>query len=153
MNIERKWIYIAVAAFFMALVMVPSVFFVNAFKSYFCFLDAWSIGTLRPSRVEHLPPLHIRRSADVNTPAVRFVKFSLRVPKAKAVRLAADFNRWQPQTLLLGKKPEGVWETVIPLPKGTYKYLFEVDGTLIPDPHNAKSAMYNGKKVSLKAVE
>ncbi|MCX5783718.1 MAG: hypothetical protein NTW04_04705, partial [Elusimicrobia bacterium] len=107
---QKKWVYLNTAIFFMAVALVPSAVFVDAFNNYFGFLNAWSGGSSRSFKAEQLPP---------QLPKITFVKFSIRIPKAKIVGLSADFNKWQAGLLPLAKKNGNVWETTIPLPKGT----------------------------------
>jgi hypothetical protein len=60
------------------------------------------------------------------------VRFALMAPDAHEVRLAGDFNGWQPATLSRG--PDGVWVTQVPLRGGDWSYAFVVDGQWRADP-------------------
>ena len=135
----------------MALVFLPSAFFVRAFRDYFGFLGGWSEGGFRPSKIIRLPPAARRGTRPA--PEVRFVRFALKKPRAKTVRLAADFNGWDSRSLPLKKNGSGVWETSLPLPRGKYRYSFEADGEPIGDPENKISELRNGATVAVLNVE
>ena len=87
-----------------ALVSVPSVLFNNAIKKYFSFVGHWDVASVKPSRTTTIPPARARveRPDEPPQPEIRFVKFSVKLAGAKDVRIAADFNKWNPDAL-----PEG----------------------------------------------
>ena len=60
--------------------------------------------------------------------ATRKVIFRLKAPKANQVLLAGDFNAWNTQANPLVKKSDGLWETHLLLPTGSYEFKFMVDG-------------------------
>ena len=60
------------------------------------------------------------------------VRFALAAPDAREVRLAGEFNGWQPAELRRG--PDGVWFTQVALPGGDWSYSFVVDGQWHTDP-------------------
>ena len=55
-----------------------------------------------------------------------FVQFRLDTPQAKTVRLAGNFNGWEPTYTLQQVKP-GTWSILIPLDPGVYNYVFVVN--------------------------
>jgi chromosome partitioning protein len=64
------------------------------------------------------------------------VRFTLQAPEAHRVQLAGDFNHWEPA----GNEMQfrgGVWQKVLPLPPGRYRYRYVVDGRWQSDPLNA----------------
>ncbi len=72
-------------------------------------------------------------SAPVSTRAG--IRFTLQAPEAHRVQLAGDFNQWEPA----GNEMQfrgGVWQKVMPLPPGRYRYRYVVDGRWQPDPLN-----------------
>ncbi|MDD2772904.1 MAG: hypothetical protein PHP45_04325 [Elusimicrobiales bacterium] len=152
MKIERKWMYLAVAAALMALISVPSVFFLSAFKTYFSFLSGWSGGRLRPAPA-HFSGEAAQNRVRVYPPEVRFVKFALKKKGAKNAAIAADFNDWDPQSLPMKEEEKGFWIASMPLPKGKYRYVFAVDGARLPDPANPKKETMDGGEVSVLIVE
>jgi chromosome partitioning protein len=65
------------------------------------------------------------------------VMFITLYPRANDVRIAGDFNSWQPEKTLMEKISEkGVWETKMALPAGKYRYRLVVDGQWQQDPYN-----------------
>ncbi len=64
---------------------------------------------------------------------ITFVAF---YPDAGKVQLAGDFNNWLPDKNPMLKTGEGIWQISMPLPKGTYRYRFVVDGKWMQDPYN-----------------
>ncbi len=61
--------------------------------------------------------------------------FTLRAPGASCVRLAGDFNGWNPAAGEMNISGD-VWRTVVSLAPGRYKYRYVVDGQWQPDPAN-----------------
>ena len=143
----------AAAAF--ALVSVPSVLFNNAIKKYFNFVGHWDVANIKPSRNGIIPPTRPRyeRPDEPPQPELRFVKFSVKITGAKEVKIAGDFNKWNPDALPLVKKDKNLWEALIPLPPGRYKYLCRVDGQDVLDPLNPDTELEAGRKVSLLTVK
>jgi len=144
-----------VAMFAMALVCVPSALFNNAINKYFKFVNSWSVAAIKPSRQARLPEMRQRgaRNGDLPQPELRFVKFSVKSAGAKKVKVAADFNKWDPDALELVKKGKNIWETIVPLPPGVYRYLYNIDGQSMLDPMNPDTDTDLGRKVSLLTVK
>ena len=53
---------------------------------------------------------------------------------ARGVEIAGDFNHWIPEPLLR-RGFEGLWQKVIPITKGVFRYKFIVDGEWQLDPY------------------
>jgi len=153
--IERKALLLTAAMLALALVSVPSVLLNNAFKKYFNFVNSWSVATIRPSRLARLPETryHNAKRGNLPQPELRFVKFSVKLSGARIVKVAADFNKWNPEALELVKTKKNVWESIVPLPPGKYHYLYHVDGEYILDPMNPDTYMDSDRKVSLLTVK
>jgi 5'-AMP-activated protein kinase regulatory beta subunit len=66
--------------------------------------------------------------------AKKRVTFTLDDPAACEVMLAGSFNAWDPSVRPLKKDTNGLWKTIMMLPKGTYEYRFIVDGQWREDP-------------------
>jgi 1,4-alpha-glucan branching enzyme len=65
------------------------------------------------------------------------IRFVLKCPDAKAVRLCGDFNQWSPSSLrMIQRDGSGLWEKHLTLAPGRYEYKFVVDGQWTPDPNN-----------------
>jgi len=69
--------------------------------------------------------------------AVVPVRFMLAAAGAKTVSVAGDFNRWQTEVALLDDSDgDGVFATTLLLPRGSYGYMFVIDGERWEvDPH------------------
>lgn len=61
------------------------------------------------------------------------ILFQFPSPEARTVEIAGDFNGWIPETLVHMSGP-GIWQKVIPIVKGTYRYKYIVDGEWSMDP-------------------
>ena len=72
-------------------------------------------------------------SAPIQTP--EGVVFTIAAPSAKRVQLAGDFNSWIPEGADM-QFWDGVWQAVIPLSPGRYRYRYIVDGQWQSDPLN-----------------
>ena len=64
------------------------------------------------------------------------VVFRLKIQQADTVCIVGDFNYWEAGKDCLQYLPdEGIWQTTLPLKRGTYQYMFIIDHTkLITDP-------------------
>ena len=153
--IERKSMLLLLAAAVFGLVSVPSVIFNNAIKKYFSFVGQWNVATIKPSRTAVIPSMHARadKSPEAPQPELRFARFTIKIAGAKDVRIAGDFNRWNPEALVLSKKDAKTWEAIVPLPPGKYKYLCRIDGQDVLDPLNLDTDMESGRKVSVLTVK
>ena len=153
--IERKALLLLLAAAAFALVSVPSVLFNNAIKKNFSFVGHWSVANIKPSRTGIIPPTrpHADRPVEPPQPELRFAKFSIKIAGAKEVKIAGDFNKWNPDALALVKKDARTWEALVPLPPGRYKYLCRIDGQDVLDPLNPDTEMESGRKVSVLTVK
>ncbi len=70
------------------------------------------------------------------------VVFSTMYPRAKDVKIAGDFNNWQPETTTFKKVTDsGKWELRLPIEPGTYRYRLVVDGQWQQDPYNRMTEM------------
>jgi len=54
-------------------------------------------------------------------------------PKAKSVKLAGDFNNWQPDSQRMTKNKDGSFRTKLNLAPGRYEYKFLSDGIWLSD--------------------
>ena len=115
---ERKSVLLLLAAVVFGLVSVPSVLFNNAIRKYFSFVGQWNVATVKPTRTSSMPMMHPRpdRTVEPPQPELRFVRFTIKIAGAKDVRIAGDFNKWNPDSLALVKKDAKTWEAMLPLP-------------------------------------
>jgi len=64
------------------------------------------------------------------------ILFSFLNPKAAAVLVAGDFNRWVAEPLLLIDAEVGLWQKIVSMEPGTHHYKFLVDDVWQTDPFN-----------------
>ena len=62
------------------------------------------------------------------------VLFQVLNETARSVEIAGDFNHWIPEALLK-RDGTGLWQKVIPITCGTYRYKFIIDGEWQMDPY------------------
>jgi len=60
--------------------------------------------------------------------SAEFVHFEIVLPYAREVALVGDFNKWDSGRTRLTRKNATTWSVDLPLVKGSYQYLFLVDG-------------------------
>ncbi|MBI4676839.1 MAG: hypothetical protein HY748_04590 [Elusimicrobia bacterium] len=157
---RAKWIFWGLVLASVAIIGVPSADLLDTLRSYHRFLTGFEPGTLRPSRTFSLPESPRDRAPEPATgrfrPAQRdlsFVEFGLRAPKAKEVRLAGDFTQWERSAIAMRKRSGGVWEVLVPLPPGRYRYRFIVDGVPVLDPKNPDMEETHNRSASVRVVK
>lgn len=64
----------------------------------------------------------------------RLATFKYTDPTAERIYLTGDFNHWNPNTHLMLRRADGSWQLEIPLPAGSHRYRFLVDGRPTLDP-------------------
>lgn len=64
------------------------------------------------------------------------VEFTIKAAGAFNVRLAGDFNDWQPERTILHPLADGLFQVKLPLSRGRYRYRYVIDGQWRNDPHN-----------------
>lgn len=64
------------------------------------------------------------------------VRFVVRLPGARQVRLAGDFNGWSPVSTPLSRVGRDEYAITLPLEPGRYRYRYIVDGEWRNDPWN-----------------
>jgi len=62
--------------------------------------------------------------------------FSVRALQASDVKLAGDFNEWNPERTPMLRDTQGDFHVLLPLPPGRYRYRYVVDGRWVRDPAN-----------------
>ena len=65
--------------------------------------------------------------------------FEVRVPAARSVCIAGNFNDWTPEGSTLTRLDNDRWGTDLTLPPGVYEYRLVIDGKWTPDPNAARS--------------
>jgi len=69
-------------------------------------------------------------------PVLGGVLFSFRSDQANEVMVAGDFNRWIAEPLVKVDSESNLWQKIVPVDPGTYRYKFLVDGEWVRDPSN-----------------
>ncbi len=80
------------------------------------------------------------------------ILFSFLNKESLSVLIAGDFNRWVAEPLMQVDENSGLWQKVIPINEGTYRYKFLVDDIWRTDPFNPRNEMnpYGGIDSVLK---
>jgi hypothetical protein len=66
------------------------------------------------------------------------LSFSFKGPPGETVTVAGNFNGWDPFMYELREAPAGHYSLTIPLPPGTYQYVFFHRGQRYVDPYNPR---------------
>jgi chromosome partitioning protein len=90
--------------------------------------DAWEAAAAAP--------VDLSRAA-APTPTAEGVVFTVEAPSARRVQLVGDFNAWELHGSEM-KRMGPVWQTVVPLQPGRYRYRYVVDGEWRSDPWNSR---------------
>jgi len=83
----------------------------------------------------------------------RKISFKYRSSKPKSVFLVGDFNKWNKKAKPMKQGQNFIWETILMLSPGEYKYAYIVDGKRINDPNNKKTVHRKGGKTSVLKVK
>ena len=150
MHEKNKWIFWAFVLASLTIICVPSTYLISTLQSYVSFLQGFEPGALHPIRLHLIP--HGPRARPEREKPIRFISFKLKAPGAKKVALIGDFDAWKADALPLWRQGRGVWEIILPLPPGDYRYLFLVDGSQVLDPQNKSSETLDGRKVSVRTI-
>ena len=152
MDSRAKWTFWGTAAAAFLVICLPTTYFLEALRRYERYLSGVDPTALRPTRSRFLPHRDGGRHGVEPTAQLDFIEFRLKEPKAKKVELIGDFNGWNETGLPLSRQAAGVWELLLPLPRGRHHYLFVVDGRPILDPSNAQAADIAGRRASVKVI-
>jgi chromosome partitioning protein len=77
-----------------------------------------------------------RRRAAAPAVTPEGVLFTVEAPEAAQVQLAGDFNEWQPADHEM-EPADGVWQKLVRLAPGRYRYRYVIGGEWRNDPENA----------------
>jgi len=80
------------------------------------------------------------------------LSFSFQGPPGETVTVAGNFNGWDPFMYELREGPAGNYSINIPLPPGTYQYVFFHRGQRYVDPYNAKRIYTKDGKAASEIV-
>jgi hypothetical protein len=91
-------------------------------------------GASAPAPVATAQPAPAAAGGDVV-----LVRFVLAARGAKSVKVAGDFNAWDPQqTVLVDADGQGTFVATVPVRRGQHEYMFLVDGQWMTDPTAAE---------------
>jgi hypothetical protein len=95
---------------------------------------------------EHAPTVFDGPSGSLN--------FHFTAPSGETITVAGDFNGWDPFLHQLSETAPGRYSLALPLPAGTYHYVFYYRGGRFTDPNN-KTTVYDqhGNQVSAAVLE
>lgn len=94
------------------------------------------------------PDLEVAVSRLAPQPVPGGVRFRYENPRAREVFLVGGFNDWDATaTPMVQLDDRGLWEVVIPLPRGVWRYAFVVDGvwTRPPEAHRYEADGFGGE--------
>ena len=139
--------------FFILLLIGCVLWIFHIAEDYYAFVahtveSAASAAALNKESVLHITQPH----EDKFNVEVKYRTFFLTVPTASKVELAADFNRFGKDPIVLKPYKKGYFETSVALTSGEYKYYFVVDGEKMLDPTNMDRQLFNGEEVCIKTV-
>ena len=79
------------------------------------------------------------------------LSFSFKGPPGQTVTVAGSFNGWDPFMYELKEDSEGMYSLVLPLPAGSYQYVFYHNGERMLDPYNFRRT-YNGEGKAVSEI-
>jgi hypothetical protein len=119
----------------------------------------WTLDPLNPRSVTGPSGLTQSRMAipDIPRPApVRetpgILILSYTAPPGETVTVAGNFNRWDPFMYEMKETSPGLYNLSLPLPPGTYEYVFFHRGERIPDPRNRDKVYSPEGKIASRIV-
>jgi hypothetical protein len=80
------------------------------------------------------------------------LNFSFNGPPGEIVTVAGSFNGWDPFMYELAENPAGVYSLTLPLPPGTYQYIFFHRGERYLDPNNFRRVYTREGKAASEVV-
>lgn len=80
------------------------------------------------------------------------LSFSYTAPPGESVTVAGNFNGWDPFMYTLQEKTPGRYSLTLPLPPGTYQYVFFHRGQRVLDPHNPNRVYTKDGKIASVAL-
>ncbi|MFH0948130.1 MAG: hypothetical protein V1833_03935 [Elusimicrobiota bacterium] len=98
-------------------------------------------------------PVAKSSSTELKKSEKRKIAFRYRNSKPKTVFLVGDFNKWNKKANPMKQGQNFVWETMVLLSPGEYRYAFVVDGKRINDPNNKKTVRLKRGKASVLKVD
>ncbi|GMO27000.1 MAG: hypothetical protein Ta2B_07500 [Termitinemataceae bacterium] len=92
------------------------------------------------------PVPNIVRTYPTATENTTELSFSLQAESGAVITVAGDFNSWDPFMYELKETRQGIYTLNLPLPAGSWKYVFYKNGQQVLDPNNNERVYtYDGK--------
>ncbi|GHU29907.1 hypothetical protein FACS1894172_02020 [Spirochaetia bacterium] len=100
-----------------------------------------------------LPVAVERKASAAFEDPVNALKFTFQAERGATINVAGTFNNWDPFMYQLIETSPGMYSLTLPLPPGTYQYVFICRGERTLDPNN-QTRVYdkNGRAVSQATV-
>jgi len=102
--------------------------------------------------VESRVPLPAKPKNHQNAPPPGSYRFSYQASPGETITLGGTFNNWDPFIYELRETSPGFYSLTLPLPSGTFQYVFYHRGEPIPDPANPRSRFSREGMVVSEAV-
>jgi len=97
-----------------------------------------------------IPQRQIRHSPLIGLP--QGLSFLFKGPPGETVTVAGNFNNWDPFMYELREYPAGVYSITIPLPPGSYQYVFFHRGERYADPDNPQRVFSRDGRIASEIV-
>jgi len=117
----------------------------------------WSHDTMNINTIDDNAGSYLSQTTFSTTENAQFVTFKVRKkgiiefrtfrPSARIISLVGDFNNWNPENDILYKNSRGIWTIKKRLPRGTYRYIFIVDGKWKTDMYNPRTSSHPGGNI------
>ena len=95
--------------------------------------------------VVSIPP--VAKSLSTFDAPLGSLNFIYTAPPGESITVAGNFNGWDPFMYTLPEKTPGHYSLTLPLPPGTYQYVFFHRGQRILDPHNPNRVILETEKL------
>ncbi|MBI4396488.1 MAG: hypothetical protein HY548_05295 [Elusimicrobia bacterium] len=101
--------------------------------------------------VEEKQPAKVEPSKTNSAKTTRHILFTYRNSKPSRVDLVGDFTNWEPKPMKKGANH--VWSVSADFLPGDYTYNYVVDGKVVRDPNNPRTAAEGRSLLTVKALE
>ena len=98
-----------------------------------------SISVISPSGIaESRFPLPEKPKPHLDLPLPGTYRFTYRAEPGETITVGGSFNNWDPFMYVLKEISPGFYAISLPLPSGSFQYLFFHRGEQVPDPENPR---------------
>lgn len=152
-RLEKKDYLIIIIIMLFGFLVVPVPIIKALFSSYFSFLEKWAEHPLRIVRraiVSKIPEVKTSQQGDREVVELSLLKLEINI-NASDVSVIGDFTKWKP--VKMNRDKNNKWYYTVPVIKGSYRYMFLVDGKEVLDPINPDFSFYDDKKVSVLNIK